>query len=169
MVCCYLGWVYGKHSMTSENIFRFSGYNLLNSCTAKSLPFIYSRLFFQPLVSHVPCSGRRSLHQFDNPEEETLPLIYNYTPVYAANFTGYEQVYFFWMSHRYISPQRCSLPPTVLRIKDHFHHAAEKCFANTCHVWNKCAHLCKYSDIFLIFLGMNAFKFPTDNPLLWQC
>ncbi|XP_075875570.1 gamma-glutamyl hydrolase [Nelusetta ayraudi] len=39
--------------------------------------------------------GRRSLHQFDNPEEETLPLIYNYTPVYAANFTAYEQVYFF--------------------------------------------------------------------------
>ncbi|XP_051278576.1 gamma-glutamyl hydrolase [Dicentrarchus labrax] len=39
--------------------------------------------------------GRRSLHQFDNPEEEASSLIYNYTPVYAANFTGYEQLYFF--------------------------------------------------------------------------
>lgn len=39
--------------------------------------------------------GRRSLHQFDNPEEEASSLIYKYTPVYAANFTGYEQVYFF--------------------------------------------------------------------------
>ncbi|XP_074526949.1 gamma-glutamyl hydrolase [Halichoeres trimaculatus] len=39
--------------------------------------------------------GRRSLHQFDNPEEEASSLIYNYTPVYAANFTGYEQIYFF--------------------------------------------------------------------------
>lgn len=39
--------------------------------------------------------GRRSLHQFDNPEEEASALIYNYTPVYAANFTGYEQIYFF--------------------------------------------------------------------------
>ncbi|XP_036953130.1 gamma-glutamyl hydrolase [Acanthopagrus latus] len=39
--------------------------------------------------------GRRSLHRFDNPEEEASSLIYNYTPVYAANFTGYEQLYFF--------------------------------------------------------------------------
>ncbi|KAM9361114.1 gamma-glutamyl hydrolase [Symphorus nematophorus] len=39
--------------------------------------------------------GRRSLHQFDNPEEEASSLIYNYTPVYAENFTGYEQIYFF--------------------------------------------------------------------------
>lgn len=95
MVCCVLVWVYSKHRMMSENIFRSSGYSLFNSCTAISLPLIYSRLFFQPLVSHVLCSGRRSLHQFDNPEEETLPLIYNYTPVYAANFTKYEQIYFF--------------------------------------------------------------------------
>lgn len=39
--------------------------------------------------------GRRSLHQFENPKEEALSLIYNYTPVYAGNFTGYEQIYFF--------------------------------------------------------------------------
>ncbi|XP_029294707.1 gamma-glutamyl hydrolase [Cottoperca gobio] len=39
--------------------------------------------------------GRRSLHQFDNPEEEASVLIYNDTPVYAGNFTGYEQIYFF--------------------------------------------------------------------------
>lgn len=39
--------------------------------------------------------GRRSLHQFDNPEEEASSLIYNDTPVYAGNFTGYEQIYFF--------------------------------------------------------------------------
>lgn len=39
--------------------------------------------------------GRRSLHQFENPEEEASSLIYTYTPVYAANFTAYEQIYFF--------------------------------------------------------------------------
>ncbi|XP_034397945.1 gamma-glutamyl hydrolase [Cyclopterus lumpus] len=39
--------------------------------------------------------GRRSLHQFDNPEEEASSLIYNDTPVFAGNFTGYEQLYFF--------------------------------------------------------------------------
>ncbi|XP_047449100.1 gamma-glutamyl hydrolase [Mugil cephalus] len=39
--------------------------------------------------------GRRSLHRFDNPEEEASSLIYKYTPVYAGNFTGYEQLYFF--------------------------------------------------------------------------
>ncbi|XP_020486164.1 gamma-glutamyl hydrolase [Labrus bergylta] len=39
--------------------------------------------------------GRRSLHHFDSPEEDASSLIYNYTPVYAGNFSGYEQVYFF--------------------------------------------------------------------------
>ncbi|XP_068594622.1 gamma-glutamyl hydrolase [Brachionichthys hirsutus] len=39
--------------------------------------------------------GRRSFHRFDNPEEEASSLMYNYIPVYAANFTGYEQIYFF--------------------------------------------------------------------------
>lgn len=39
--------------------------------------------------------GKKSLHHFDNPEEEASSLIYNYTPIYAENFTGYDQVYFF--------------------------------------------------------------------------
>ncbi|XP_077378001.1 gamma-glutamyl hydrolase [Festucalex cinctus] len=39
--------------------------------------------------------GRRSLHKFDDPKEEALTLIYNYTPVFAGNFSGYEQIYFF--------------------------------------------------------------------------
>ncbi|XP_061623700.1 gamma-glutamyl hydrolase isoform X2 [Phyllopteryx taeniolatus] len=39
--------------------------------------------------------GRRSLHNFDDPKEEALTLIYNYTPVFAGNFSGYEQIYFF--------------------------------------------------------------------------
>ncbi|KAM3867446.1 gamma-glutamyl hydrolase [Diretmus argenteus] len=39
--------------------------------------------------------GRRSLHCFDKPEEEASSLIYNYTPIIAGNFTGYEQIYFF--------------------------------------------------------------------------
>ncbi|XP_061585378.1 gamma-glutamyl hydrolase [Cololabis saira] len=39
--------------------------------------------------------GRRSLHHFINPEEEASSLIYSYTPVYARNFTSYEQLYFF--------------------------------------------------------------------------
>uniref|UniRef100_A0A8C6WXB2 folate gamma-glutamyl hydrolase n=1 Tax=Neogobius melanostomus TaxID=47308 RepID=A0A8C6WXB2_9GOBI len=39
--------------------------------------------------------GRRSLHHFEHPEEEAKALIYNYTPVYAANFSAYQQVYFF--------------------------------------------------------------------------
>jgi hypothetical protein len=35
------------------------------------------------------------MHHFDQPEEEAVSLIYNYTPTYAGNFTGYEQIYFF--------------------------------------------------------------------------
>uniref|UniRef100_A0A3Q3WXH8 folate gamma-glutamyl hydrolase n=1 Tax=Mola mola TaxID=94237 RepID=A0A3Q3WXH8_MOLML len=46
-------------------------------------------------VTLVFCSGRRSLHQYDDPEEEVKSLIYKYAPVYAAKFTGYEQIYFF--------------------------------------------------------------------------
>ncbi|XP_061755375.1 gamma-glutamyl hydrolase isoform X4 [Nerophis ophidion] len=36
--------------------------------------------------------GRRSLHDFDEFQEA---LIYCYTPVFAGNFSGYEQIYFF--------------------------------------------------------------------------
>lgn len=47
-------------------------------------------------ISPLLCLGRKSLHQFDNPEEEASSLIYNYTPIYAGNFTSYQQLYFFW-------------------------------------------------------------------------
>ncbi|KAG5840492.1 hypothetical protein ANANG_G00189390 [Anguilla anguilla] len=39
--------------------------------------------------------ARKSLHHFIKRKEETAALIYNYTPVYVGNFTGYEQCYFF--------------------------------------------------------------------------
>nr|XP_057926785.1 gamma-glutamyl hydrolase isoform X2 [Doryrhamphus excisus] len=39
--------------------------------------------------------GRKSLHDFDDSKEEPFALIYNYTPVFAGNFSGYEQIYFF--------------------------------------------------------------------------
>ncbi|XP_067083902.1 gamma-glutamyl hydrolase [Osmerus mordax] len=39
--------------------------------------------------------GRRSWHSFSSPEEEAASLIYNYTPTYSANFTSYQQIYFF--------------------------------------------------------------------------
>ncbi|XP_063050704.1 gamma-glutamyl hydrolase [Engraulis encrasicolus] len=39
--------------------------------------------------------GRRSAHVFSSPEEEAQSLIYTHTPTYTANFTGYQQVYFF--------------------------------------------------------------------------
>ncbi|KAL2091777.1 hypothetical protein ACEWY4_011575 [Coilia grayii] len=39
--------------------------------------------------------GRRSHHSFSSPEEEAKALIYNCVPTYTANFTAYEQVYFF--------------------------------------------------------------------------
>lgn len=88
------------------------------------------------------CSGRRSLHQFDNPEEETLPLIYNYTPVYAANFTGYQQIYFFWMSHRYTSLHR-----------DYFHRAEDRCVANA------------FSFIIKLLIRVNIWPFQRQSPL----
>ncbi|KAM6965052.1 gamma-glutamyl hydrolase-like [Aplochiton taeniatus] len=39
--------------------------------------------------------GRKSPHCFKQPEEEDSSLIYNYSPIYTGNFTGYQQIYFF--------------------------------------------------------------------------
>ncbi|KAG9354870.1 hypothetical protein JZ751_001583 [Albula glossodonta] len=39
--------------------------------------------------------ARKNMHQFSGPEEEAAALIYNYTPVYVGNISGYEQSYFF--------------------------------------------------------------------------
>ncbi|KAM8865678.1 gamma-glutamyl hydrolase [Synchiropus picturatus] len=39
--------------------------------------------------------GRRSLHRFNDIEEEEAALIYNYQPVFIGNISGYEQAYFF--------------------------------------------------------------------------
>lgn len=77
-------------------------------------------------ITLVLCLGRRSLHHFDKPEEEASSLIYNYTPVYAANITGYEQLYFFWVSHSYASEHRGGFEPLVRWFRDHFHHAEER-------------------------------------------
>lgn len=81
--------------------------------------FIYSLVI--ACITLVLCSGRRSLHQFDNPEEEALSLIYNYTPVYAANITGYEQIYFFWVTHSYACQQKL-----VCWFGDYFHDTEER-------------------------------------------
>ncbi|KAF3851250.1 hypothetical protein F7725_013022 [Dissostichus mawsoni] len=61
--------------------------NFLHSAHAVQLSSLLAQFFVN--------EGRRSLHQFDNPEEEASSLIYNDTPVYAGNFTEYEQIYFF--------------------------------------------------------------------------
>ncbi|KAI1900916.1 hypothetical protein AGOR_G00054760 [Albula goreensis] len=39
--------------------------------------------------------ARKNMHQFSGPGEEAAALIYNYTPVYVGNISGYEQSYFF--------------------------------------------------------------------------
>ncbi|XP_073675688.1 gamma-glutamyl hydrolase [Garra rufa] len=39
--------------------------------------------------------GRRSSHHFSDAAEESSALIYNYNPVYVANISAYEQLYFF--------------------------------------------------------------------------
>ncbi len=80
-------------------------FNLFNQI----FPLKRIQLFCSPLIKCISlllCSGRRSLHQFENPEEEASSLIYIYTPVYVANFTGYEQIYFFWVSHSYVFKQK---------------------------------------------------------------
>lgn len=62
----------------------------------KNFPHSYHAVQLSTLLSEFFVNeGRRSLHHFEHPEEEAKALIYNYTPVYAANFTAYEQIYFF--------------------------------------------------------------------------
>ncbi|XP_017267771.1 gamma-glutamyl hydrolase [Kryptolebias marmoratus] len=61
--------------------------NLPHSAHAVQLSSLLAQFFVN--------QGRRSLHKFDTPEEESSSLIYVYKPVYTANFTSYEQAYFF--------------------------------------------------------------------------
>ncbi|CAJ1069066.1 gamma-glutamyl hydrolase-like [Xyrichtys novacula] len=80
--------VYGVQWHPEVNRFQWdSKLNFPHSPHAVQLSARLAEFFIQ--------EGRRSSHHFDSPEEEASSLIYNYTPVYTANFTGYEQVYFF--------------------------------------------------------------------------
>ncbi|CAK6950657.1 gamma-glutamyl hydrolase [Scomber scombrus] len=79
---------YGVQWHPEVNRFQWSSkLNFPHSFNAVRLSSLLAEFFVN--------EGRRSLHQFDNPEEEASSLIYNYTPVFAGNFTGYEQIYFF--------------------------------------------------------------------------
>ncbi|KAJ0067935.1 hypothetical protein NL108_011735 [Boleophthalmus pectinirostris] len=62
----------------------------------KNFPHSYNAVQLSTLLAQFFVNeGRRSLHQFEDPHEEEKVLIYNYNPVYTANFTAYERVYFF--------------------------------------------------------------------------
>ncbi|CAN9513072.1 unnamed protein product [Ophioblennius macclurei] len=79
---------YGVQWHPEVNRFQWnSNLNFPHSCHAVQLSSLLAEFFVN--------EARRSLHQFDNSEEEASSLIYDYTPIYAGNFTGYEQIYFF--------------------------------------------------------------------------
>ncbi|XP_053181716.1 gamma-glutamyl hydrolase [Scomber japonicus] len=79
---------YGVQWHPEVNRFQWSSsLNFPHSFNAVRLSSLLAEFFVN--------EGRRSLHQFDNPEEKASSLIYNYLPVFAGNFTGYEQIYFF--------------------------------------------------------------------------
>lgn len=62
----------------------------------KNFPHSYHAVQLSTLLAQFFVNeGRRSSHGFEDPQEEDASLIYNYAPVYAANFTSYEQIYFF--------------------------------------------------------------------------
>ncbi|CAL9708002.1 unnamed protein product [Knipowitschia caucasica] len=66
------------------------------SWAPKNYPHSYHAVQVSSLLAQFFVNeGRRSFHKFKDPEEEAKALIYNYTPVYSADFTAYEQVYFF--------------------------------------------------------------------------
>ncbi|XP_042344831.1 gamma-glutamyl hydrolase isoform X2 [Plectropomus leopardus] len=79
---------YGVQWHPEVNRFQWSrNRNIPHSAHAVQLSSLLAGFFVN--------EGRRSLHQFDNPEEEDASLIYMDTPVYIGNITGYEQAYFF--------------------------------------------------------------------------
>ncbi|XP_076126380.1 gamma-glutamyl hydrolase isoform X1 [Alosa pseudoharengus] len=79
---------YGVQWHPEVNRFQWNPkYHFPHSVNAVRLSALLSDLFVN--------EGRKSSHHFANLEDENEALIYSYNPVYIANFTGYEQAYFF--------------------------------------------------------------------------
>ncbi|XP_056146141.1 gamma-glutamyl hydrolase-like isoform X2 [Lampris incognitus] len=79
---------YGVQWHPEVNRFQWNPkYNFPHSTHAVQISSLLAEFFIN--------EGRKSLHSFDTPEEEASSLIYNYTPIFGGNFTGYEQIYFF--------------------------------------------------------------------------
>ncbi|KAF7694887.1 gamma-glutamyl hydrolase [Silurus meridionalis] len=78
---------YGVQWHPEVNRFQWSPqYSFPHSKNAVRLSSLLAEFFVN--------EGRRSSHHFSQ-QEESRALIYNYNPVYTANVSGYEQVYFF--------------------------------------------------------------------------
>ncbi|XP_054629231.1 gamma-glutamyl hydrolase isoform X2 [Dunckerocampus dactyliophorus] len=79
---------YGVQWHPEVNRFQWdSTWNFPHSPRAVQLSLLLAEFFIN--------EGRKSLHDFDDSKEEPFALIYNYTPIFAGNFSGYEQIYFF--------------------------------------------------------------------------
>lgn len=79
---------YGVQWHPEVNRFQWNPrYNFPHSVNAIRLSTLLADFFVN--------EGRKSSHHFASLEEESKALIYNYNPVYIANFTGYQQAYFF--------------------------------------------------------------------------
>ncbi|XP_029916659.1 gamma-glutamyl hydrolase [Myripristis murdjan] len=79
---------YGVQWHPEVNRFQWdSNHNFPHSTNAIKVSSLLAEFFVN--------EGRRSLHDFDKAEGAASSLIYSYTPVFAGNFTGYEQIYFF--------------------------------------------------------------------------
>ncbi|KAL7827303.1 hypothetical protein SRHO_G00330210 [Serrasalmus rhombeus] len=79
---------YGVQWHPEVNRFQWSPqYSFPHSKNAVRLASLLAEFFVN--------EGRKSFHHFSQVEEESRALIYHYNPLYVANFTAYEQAYFF--------------------------------------------------------------------------
>lgn len=79
---------YGVQWHPEVNRFQWNpNYNFPHSAHAVQVSSLLAEFFIN--------EGRKSLHSFKQPEEEDASLIYNYSPIYTGNISGYQQTYFF--------------------------------------------------------------------------
>ncbi|XP_026147484.1 gamma-glutamyl hydrolase [Mastacembelus armatus] len=79
--------IYGTQWHPEKNAFEWTKPFIPHSRSAVKTTFYMAEFFVS--------EARKNFHRFESEEAESKALIYNYSPVYTGNKSGFEQIYFF--------------------------------------------------------------------------